>query len=129
MKLRRPKLTTRSIRPEDLSIRGEVAYIIARAAAGEGRVVSLRPLVFFSTSSGDAWLLDSEDNLALCLAREGTRLAVTIVETPERYAITWTSTFVLEDGAITFADNASGSRTIFRYPTREIEEALRLARP
>jgi hypothetical protein len=89
--------------------------------------VSLGPLVFFSTATGDAWLLDAEDSLALCLAREGTRVPVTITETPERFAIEWAGTFRLKGEAMTFVDNLGSSRTIFGYPTREIEGAIRRA--
>jgi len=46
----------------------------------------LGQLVFFSTETGDAWLLDPEDRMALCLAKEGSRLPVQIVETATRYA-------------------------------------------
>lgn len=54
----------------------EVEYIVARAAESDARVVTLGQLVFFSTETGDAWLLDPEDRLALCLAKAGRRLPV-----------------------------------------------------
>jgi hypothetical protein len=50
-------------------------------------------LVFFSTATGNAWVLDAEDNLALPLAAAGTRLPFAITETPERFAIEWAGTF------------------------------------
>ena len=46
----------------------EVDYIVGRAAESDARVVTLGQLVFFSTQTGDAWLLDPEDHLALPLA-------------------------------------------------------------
>lgn len=49
----------------------EITYIVNRAAAHDTRVVSWGPLIFFSTESGDAWVLDPEDKLAICLARDG----------------------------------------------------------
>ena len=58
----------------------EVDYIVARAAESDARVVTLGRLVFFSTQTGDAWLLDPEDHLALRLANDGGRLPVQIVE-------------------------------------------------
>ena len=116
------------IRTDEIPIKGEVEYVVERAAAGEGCVVSLCPLVFFSTDTGDAWVLDADDSLALPVVRDGTRLAVTITETPERFAIEWGGTFRLEGDAFTFTDNAGGSRTIIGYPTREIADALRRAK-
>ena len=128
MKRRKRQAQARELRREEISIAREADYIVARAMAGEARVVSLRPLVFFSTATGDAWLLDAEDSLALCLASEGTRLAVTISETPERFAIEWGGTFRLDGDAMIFADNVGRSRMIFGYPTREIASALARAR-
>ena len=41
----------------------EAQYIVRRAREHDARVVTLGQLVFFSTDSGDAWLLDPEDAL------------------------------------------------------------------
>jgi len=46
----------------------EVAYIIRRAQHNEARVVILGQLIYFSAQSGDAWMLDPVDHLALWLA-------------------------------------------------------------
>src|SRR5438874_2681833 len=52
MKYRRPMATARLVRPEEISIKGEVEYILMRAAARDVRVVSLPPLLFFSALLG-----------------------------------------------------------------------------
>jgi hypothetical protein len=44
-----------------VSIAAEVAYIIRCAQAHDGKVVTLGPLLFFSTATGDAWVLDPAD--------------------------------------------------------------------
>jgi hypothetical protein len=49
----------------------EVDYIVRRARQCDTRVVSLDQLVCFSTATGDAWMLDPEDGLALQLAEAG----------------------------------------------------------
>ena len=49
----------------------EVRYIQRRAANHDGRIVIIGQLVLFSTDTGDAWLLDSSDQLAARLARDG----------------------------------------------------------
>jgi hypothetical protein len=120
---------TREVRSDKVSVAGEAEYIVARAMAEDARVVSLGPLVFFSTVTGDAWVLDAEDNLALQLATAGTRLAFAITETPERFAIEWAGTFRIEGERMILADNTGRLRTIIGYATREIAAALGRARP
>jgi hypothetical protein len=102
----------------------EVDYIVSRAAQLESRVITLGQLLFFSTDTGDAWMLDPEDHLALCLSKAGSRVAVQIVETPTRYAIEWTASYRLEDDAFVVVDG-SGVRVIHGYPVRELMRAER----
>lgn len=128
MKRRKRGLQTREVRWEKVSITREADYIITRAMAGDARVVSLQPLVFFSTGTGDAWVLDAEDNLALPLAAAGTRLPFEITETPERFAIEWAGTFRLEGEEMLFSDKTGRFRAIIGYPIREIAAALARAR-
>jgi hypothetical protein len=117
----------REILREEISVARDVDYIVARAIAAEGRVVSLGLLVFFSTATGDAWLLDAKDSLALRLCRDGTREPVVISETPERFAIEWGGTFRIVGDAMIFTDNQGSSRTVLGYPTREVSNAIRKA--
>src|SRR5690242_19227483 len=49
----------------------EVASIQRRAAEHDGCLVTIGPLVLFSTETGDAWMLDPSDRLAARLARDG----------------------------------------------------------
>jgi len=49
----------------------EVRYIIRRAADHDGRVVTIGQLTLFSSETGDAWIIDRDDHLALRLARDG----------------------------------------------------------
>ena len=104
----------------------EVDYIVARAAASDARVVTLGQLVFFSTETGDAWLLDPEDHLALPLARAGSRLPVQLVETATRFAIEWPASYSFEGDAFIVTDG-SGARAIFGYPMADLRAAERRA--
>ena len=54
----------------------EVDYVVARAAESDARVVTLGQLVFFSTDTGDVWLLDPEDHLAPRLASTSANLTI-----------------------------------------------------
>jgi hypothetical protein len=49
----------------------EVHYIQRRAAEQDSRVVTLPLWLLFSTQTGDAWLLEPGDHLAVPLARQG----------------------------------------------------------
>jgi hypothetical protein len=112
------------VRARDLSIRDEAKYIVERARSHEVRLVSVGPLIFFSTESGDAWVLDREDRLALCLAREGTEQPFEIVETRTQFGITWAGTFELVGDAFVYAGNAGQVRTVLGYPVAAIRSAL-----
>src|SRR5216683_6102234 len=101
----------------------EVDYIVGRAAQFDSRVVTLGQLVFFSTATGDAWMLDPEDGLALKLAEAGNRNPAKIVETASRFAIEWTASYSLDGDAFVTMDG-SGQRVILGYPVEEVALAL-----
>jgi hypothetical protein len=100
----------------------EVDDIIARAEQLELCIVTLDNLVFFSTHSGDAWLLDPASRLALQLASEGSRVPVTIIETADRFVIEWRAEYSLRGSAFVVND-ASGQRLIYGYPVEELVQA------
>jgi hypothetical protein len=56
---------------KQFSLAKEIKYIQRRAAERDGRFVTIGPLVFFSTETGDARMLDPADQLAARLARNG----------------------------------------------------------
>jgi hypothetical protein len=97
----------------------KVDYIVARAAQFDSRVVTLGQLVFFSAASGDAWMLDSDDGLALKLAEAGNRNPAKIVETANRFAIEWTASYHLDGHSFVTMDG-SGQRVILGYPVQEV---------
>ena len=74
----------KDFRPAD-----EVRHIQRRAAAHDGRIVTIGQLILFSTETGDAWLLDPADRLAARLARDGESEPIHIEETDSTFAIDW----------------------------------------
>lgn len=62
----------RRLTAQEMNIQGEASYVVGGAEQGEGRIVTLGPLLFFSTETGDAWVLDPADHLALRLAKGAT---------------------------------------------------------
>lgn len=118
----------RMLAPGEDSITREVDYIIQLAQHQEGRIVTLGALVLFSTATGDAWLLDPADRYALCLARDGVRQSVRIMETAARFAIEWDRTFAVQGDAFTSTARSGRTTTVLGYPVREIQEAIEVLR-
>jgi len=113
---------------EKISINREANYVIEKAQVHDSRVVSLGGLVFFSTQTGDAWILDPEDLFAVCLAQDGERQNFSILETPTKFQIAWEAQYFIDGEGFTVASKDGRVRTIFGYPTREIENTIRKAR-
>jgi hypothetical protein len=110
---------------ESLNLAKEVRTIQRRAADQQGRIVSIGPLVFFSTETGDAWMLEPEDCLAIRLARGGDPLPVLIEETEERFAIGWQGRFHFDGDMFVYEDNASGRITaIGGYPVKQLARVI-----
>ncbi len=108
-----------------INIQKEADYIVQRAQFGESRIIRLGTFVLFSTETGDAWLLDIEDELALCLAREGERLPFRIIDTPTQFGIEWAAKFFIENEMFVVMEYGGKVRSIFGYPTNEILQALK----
>lgn len=101
----------------------EVCYIQGRAAEQDSRVITLPQRLLFSTETGDAWLLEPADHLAVPLARDGDPLPAYIEETDKNFTIGWTGTYRIDGQAFVYSERNSGRvRTILGYPTRHIIE-------
>jgi hypothetical protein len=102
----------------------EVRYIQRRAANHDGRVVIIGQLTLFSTDTGDAWLLDRDDHLALRLARAGDPEPFHIEETDTSFAIDWKGHYRIEAAAFVYTDRDTGrTTTILGYPTDRLAPA------
>jgi hypothetical protein len=110
---------------ENFRLAEEIRLIQQRAAEHDGRIVSVGPLLLFSTQTGDAWLLDPTDQLAARLAKDGDPVTVYIEETDTNYAIGWQGHYRIEGSAFIYEDNESGRlSTILGYP---VQRLLRIA--
>ncbi|MBI2224177.1 MAG: hypothetical protein HYU44_04325 [Betaproteobacteria bacterium] len=102
-----------------LRIAKEVRSIQHRAAEHDVRIVSVGPLVLFSTQTGDAWILDPADQLAARLAYDGDPLALYIEETETNYAIGWQGRYRIDNGTFVYQDNQTHRLIAIRgYPTQ-----------
>lgn len=125
-RLRKPRTDTRIVEGARWRLADEVQYIQRRAAEYDSRIVTIGPLVLFSTETGDAWVLDPADHLAMPVAREGEFLPVHIAETATSFEIDWTGQYRIDGDAFVYVDkDARRARTIFGYPTRLIVERSR----
>jgi hypothetical protein len=99
-------------------------------------VMPANPLLLFSSSDGDAWLLDPEASLTACLIWHEQRRSVTIEEDEKRIFIDWDGPFSIDgedfivDAQPSKDENAAriGSRRIMGYPVAELTERLELLR-
>ena len=123
---RKPRSESRWVDGATWRLADEVQYIQRRAAVYDSRIVTIGPLVLFSTETGDAWVLDPADHLAMPVAREGEPLPVHIEDTATNYAIDWTGQYRIDGDAFVYVDkDAQRVRTILGYPTRLIAEHSR----
>jgi hypothetical protein len=101
----------------------EVRYIQRRAAEHDKRIVSVGQLVLFSTATGDAWLLDPVDHLAVRVARDGDPEPVRIEDTDTTFAVEWKGDYRIEGGSFVYVDGHSGRVTaILGYPTEKLAQ-------
>jgi hypothetical protein len=99
----------------------EVRYIQRRAAGHDSRIVTIAQLVLFSTQTGDTWLLDSADRLALRLARDEQSEAVHLEETDTTFVIAWKGSYRIDGPAFIYSDRDTGrTTTILGYPTDKL---------
>jgi hypothetical protein len=110
---------------ESLNLAKEIRSIQHRAAERDGRMVSIGPLVFFSTESGDAWILEPAGQLATRLAMDGDSLPALIEETDTDYAIGWQGRYRIEGAAFIYEDHLTGRVTAIRgYPVKLLQRVI-----
>jgi hypothetical protein len=126
-KPRAPQTKQQILTQEQTSITGEANYIIGRARNNDARVVTLGPLILFSTVTGDAWMLDPEDGLALCLARGGEAQPFAITETTTNFSIEWEANYQIDGDVFIVTEWSGQTRAVLGYPTREILRATHRA--
>lgn len=118
---RRPGKT--AITGKDFRLAEEIDYIQGRAADRDGRLVTVGPLVLFSTETGDAWLLDPADHLAARLARDGDPEELYFEETDSSFAIGWKGNYQINGDAFVFIDRDTARiTTVLGYPTHRLAQ-------
>ena len=99
----------------------EVRYIQHRAAEHDSRIVSIGQLVLFSSESGDAWMLDPSEHLAVRLASDGHPEPIGIEDTETTFTVAWTGHYRIVGPAFLYTDRDKGrASTMFGYPTQKL---------
>lgn len=118
-----PRSGKRSRRIVPLGLAKEIRYIRRRAAARNGRIVSIGELVLFSTETGDAWVLDPGDHFAARVARDGVPERIAFVENNTSFAISWPGDYRVEGPDFVYSDRQTGRvTTILGYPTHAFNQ-------
>jgi hypothetical protein len=106
---------------EPVDISREAEYIVRCAVEMRCRVVAMGPLLFFSTETGDAWVLDPADGLARYLARSGEARPLGIVESTDQFGVEWDAAYSIK-GETMFVSQSQTERSILGYPVAEIQQ-------
>ena len=121
----RHESTTQRLSRESLHLAKEVRSIQQRAAEHDARIVRIAALVFFSTDSGDAWMLEPAEQLAARLALSGDPLPVLIEETETSFAIDWQGRYHFDGDTFVYQDSRSLRLSAIRgYPVKQLLRAI-----
>lgn len=118
----------RSIREEcEAIVAAELRRVVKIVVTKNGPACS--PFVLFSTGVGDAWLLEPDEHLAMCLMWQGAREEIGVSEDPSRIEVAWDGAYeLLGDFFHVDTNNPRiGERTIGGYPLDEVRELLQKA--
>lgn len=118
-----PKPVSQSLKHP--TIHQEINTIIQSSLHREKRLMTLGRLIFFSTETGDAWILDPDEGRARCLSLDGEKQPFPIKEGASGAGIEWDSEFRIKGSLFTVLEYSGPVRTILGYPTHQIEEAIR----
>jgi len=118
--------TLTEVQQAQVSLQNAIGTIQKAASQGVQKVHELGVFVLFSTTGGDAWLLEVTETDALQVASGKEILTVDFEENPETIEISWTHTFAIKDRQfITTAYKDKKVETIDNYPTHPISAAIK----
>ena len=114
------------VQKAQVSLQNAINKIQEAASKGIQKVHEFGVFVFFSTTEGDAWLLEVTDMDALQVAAGKEVLPVDLEENPETIEIEWTHTFAIKNKQfITTAYKDKKVEEIDNYPTHPILAAIK----
>lgn len=114
------------IQQAQISLQNAISKIQETASQGVQKVHELGVFVLFSTTGGDAWMLEVSQSDALQVAAAKEILTVDFEENPETIEINWTHTFEIEEKQFVITAYKDKKVTkIENYPTHPISAAIK----
>lgn len=114
------------VQKTQISLQNAISTIQKAASQGVQKVHELGVFVLFSTTGGDAWLLEVTDSDALQVAADKEILTVDFEENPETIEINWSHTFEIKDRQFLItAYKDKKVEIIENYPTHPIRAAIK----
>jgi len=112
-----------------ISLRNAISRIQKAASQGVQEVHELGVFVLFSTTGGDAWLLEVTESDALQVAANREILGVDFEENIETIEINWSHTFAIQERQFVItAYKDKKVQAIENYPTHGIVSAIKRIR-
>ncbi len=104
----------------------EEVGILQRAAVNKEETMKIIGVfIFFSTATGDAWLLELTDLDAVIVAKSGEKIDTEIIENAETIEVNWTHRFKIKNkNFVTTAYANNEIETYDNYPTPTINSAI-----
>ena len=120
--------TTPDGKPQ-LSLNSEVKKIQKKAAERKNSLTNFGVFVFFTTDSGDGWLLEISEMDALQIAKDGKAIDVEIEEKEETIEINWSHKFSVKNKIFEVKDYKTKESVSYPdYPANRITKAINKAR-
>ena len=114
------------VQKAQISLQNGINAIQEAASKGIQKVHELGVFVFFSTTDGDAWLLEVTEMDGLQVAAGKEILTVDLEENPETIEINWTHIFEIQNKQfVTTAYKDKKVEKIDNYPTHPILAAIK----
>ena len=109
-----------------ISLQNAISSIQEAASKGIQKVHELGVFVLFSTTGGDAWLLEVTQSDALQVAAKREILTVDLEENPETIEVNWSHTFEIKNKQFVITAYKDKKITeISDYPTHPILAAIK----
>ena len=123
-----PPQPTQEQQPQ-LSLRSEVEKLQKAAVERRNSLYTLGVFVFFTTDTGDGWLLEVSEMDALQVARDGQILEVEIEENAETIEVNWSHKFSMKNNIFQVRDYKSKESASYPdYPGNRLAKAVKKTR-
>ena len=115
--------------PPRITLKSSIEKIQQAAANREEKFFELGVFIFFSSSEGDAWVLEATDQDCVQVSASGEVIDVQVEENEETIEVNWSHTFALKNKQLYLT--AYADKTVSQLenaPTRQINGVIRRIR-